>query len=457
MKIKFKVSSISLKLGLLFSSIFFTLFLILGFILYGVFTNLFVDYIKQDLLVRGNNHARIINESSTGQTIEHVVEMEKGATTSVLITDMDQQVLASSTPLKQDMNSHFVAKGSKQTSHVLESDWRQHEYIITVSPIKTGFVYMYYPSKILREIIFVMEVLFIVAGVGIVLLTFGLIGLLSQRLTKPLVTMKEATNKMALGKYSENIPIKGNDEIAQLGNSIQLLGEQLQYFEKSRNEFLAAVSHELRTPLTYIKGYSDILLKGNIYSVTDQQNYLKIINKEASRISFLVNDLFEMSKLQVGEFELNKEIAMINMLIEKVVSNLEPAARKKGIEIKSEYQPDLPAIPIDVHRMEQVFYNLIENAIKYTIQGEIKVRSYLKNEFVIIEIKDSGIGIPSDELPKIWERFYRVDQSRTRKTGGTGLGLYVVKQIIESHKGNIVVSSVENEGSTFIIFLKLLK
>ncbi|WP_017380606.1 sensor histidine kinase [Paenisporosarcina sp. TG-14] len=448
---------ITLKIGLLFSTIFIGLFLILASILYGVFTNLFVDYITQDLQVRGNNHARIVAESPNKETIGHVIEMEKGASTSVLITDVEQKVLASSETPDQDMDNHLVDKGSKQTARVLESDWRQHKYIITISPMKNnaGYVYMYYPSKILREIIYVMNVLFIVSGLGILLLAFGLIGLISQRLTKPLVIMKEATNKIALGKYKQVISVKGNDEIAQLGNSIQLLGEQLQYFENSRNEFLAEVSHELRTPLTYIKGYSDILAKGKVSNKEDQENYLNIINKEASRLTFLVNDLFEMSKIEVGKFELNKEVTMINELIEKVVSNLMPAARKKGLDIKTDYQADLPEISVDLERMEQVFYNLIENAIKYTIKGQITVRSYLKSDFVIIEIIDSGIGIPSEELPKIWERFYRVDQSRTRKTGGTGLGLYVVKQIIESHHGNIIGSSKEKEGSTFTIFLKL--
>lgn len=448
---------ITLKIGLLFSTIFIGLFLILASILYGVFTNLFVDYIEQDLQVRGNNHARIVAKSPNKETIGHVIEMEKGASTSVLITDIEQKVLASSETPDQDMYNHLVDKGSKQTARVLESDWRQHKYIITISPMKNnaGYVYMYYPSKILREIISVMNVLFIVSGLGILLLAFGLIGFISQRLTKPLVIMKEATNKIALGKYKQVISVKGNDEIAQLGNSIQLLGEQLQYFENSRNEFLAEVSHELRTPLTYIKGYSDILAKGKVSNKEDQENYLNIINKEASRLTFLVNDLFEMSKIEVGKFELNKEITIINELIEKVVSNLMPAARKKGLSIKTDYQADLAEISVDVERMEQVFYNLIENAIKYTIKGQITVRSYLKSDFVIIEIIDSGIGIPSEELPKIWERFYRVDQSRTRKTGGTGLGLYVVKQIIESHHGNIIGSSTENEGSTFTIFLKL--
>ncbi|PLR83680.1 sensor histidine kinase [Bacillus sp. V33-4] len=456
MKVLTKFKSISFKLGLLFSGIFISLFLVLAFLLYGVFTNFFVDYIKQDLMARGNNHARILEDQFNKTTLNHVIEMERGVRTRVLITDTEQKILASSIVPDQEMKQHILDWENSKAGRILESDWQQHKYIISVSPIEknAGYVFMYYPSYILREIVLVLNVLIAVASIGIVLLAFGLIGILSRKLTKPLLTMKEATNEMASGKYKQKIAIKGNDEIAQLGNSIQKLGEQLQYYEDSRNDFLAAVSHEIRTPLTYIKGYSDILNKGIIKSSAEQAEYLKIINKEAKRISFLVNDLFEMSKLQVGKFELNKEWANINTIIEKVISNLKPEAIKKDLVLNESIQTDLPAVQVDTQRMEQVLYNLIENGIKYTYHGGITVRSYVKKEFIAIEIKDTGIGIPQEDLAKIWERFYRVDQSRTRKTGGTGLGLYVVKQIIESHGGDITVKSTENEGSVFTIFFK---
>lgn len=453
MKIKF--NSISFKIGLLFSGVFIVLLLLLGSILYGVFTNLFVDYVKQDLLARGNNHAEILEDMFDQATINHVIAMEKGVVTDVVITDDQQKVVASSIKLDRDMKEHLLSKRSKSSGFV-EVDWKQHDYIITVSPIGNdqAYVYMYYPTYILRDIVFVMNMLIIVASLGIVLLAFGFIGLLSRKIAKPLLTMEKATNNMALGKYKQVIPVKGNDEISKLGNSIQLLGERLQYFEDSRNEFLASVSHELRTPLTYIMGYSDILTKGIIKNSEQQEEYLKIINKEAKRITLLVNDLFEMSKLQVGIFELNKEWAEMNPIIEKVISSLKPTAINKGLNLVQNLQLENQTVYIDIPRMEQVLYNLIENAIKYTNKGNINVHSYTKMEFTVIEIEDTGIGIPPGDLPRIWDRFYRVDQSRTRKMGGTGLGLYVVKNIIESHGGQIVVKSNESKGSTFIIFLK---
>lgn len=455
MKSRLKMNSISIKLGILFSGIFIGLFFILGFILYSAFTNLFIDYIKQDLVVRGNNHANVLEKQFHQETIEHVVKMETDVTTDVLIADSNQNILASSVVPDEDMKEHMLHRDQIHKGGLIEEDWREHDYLISISPIGNyqGYVYMYYPTSLLREIVVVLNIVMIVTSFGIVFLALALIGFMSRMLTKPLITMKEATNKMALGKYKQKIPVSGNDELAQLGESIQSLGEQLQEFDDSRNEFLATVSHELRTPLTYIKGYSDILMKGIVTKQEEQEEYLNIINKEAKRITFLVNDLLDVSKLQVGKFELNKGTANINPVIQKVILNLKPEAEEKGVALSAELS-DIPDTSIDVQRMEQAIYNLVENAIKYTIEGGITVHSYTTNDFVAIQISDTGIGIPADHLEKIWDRFYRVDSSRTRKTGGSGLGLYVVKNIIQSHGGDIRVESTENSGTTFTIYLK---
>ncbi|RHW37403.1 sensor histidine kinase [Neobacillus notoginsengisoli] len=452
-----KFKSISMKLGFTFSAIFISLFFILGFILYGIFTNIFVDYIQQDLLTRTKNHASILEKSFNESTIAHVLEMEQGIPSEVLITDSNNRILDSSIRLEEKITKNLHSKTIRDEGEIIENNWKNQKYIIAVSPIgnQLGFIYMFYPSSILREIVFVMNILFIAANAGILLLAFGIIGILSRSLTKPLLAMKDATTKMAMGKYRQTIPVKGQDEIAQLGNSIQLLGEQLKHFEDSRNDFLAAVSHELRTPLTYIKGYSDVLQKGLIKDQKEQEDYLRIINKEAHRVAYMVNDLFEMSKLQTGNFLLEKEAASINIPIEKVIMNLGPVARNKGLKLKMELQPDLPDIPIDLDRLEQAFYNLIENSIKFTTQGSVTVKTFVKSDFIVVEVSDTGTGIPASDLPKIFDRFYRVDQSRTRKTGGTGLGLYVVKQIVEAHNGEIHVTSHESTGTTFSLFLKI--
>ena len=451
-----RFKSVSFKIGLIFSGVFIALLLILGLTIYGVFTTIFVDYIEQELVARGNNHASILEKNFDKSTVDHVIMMEQAVPTEVLISDSAGQIVSSSTVTDSEMIEHIYTGSGLKEGKITVSEWQEHKYIISISPIGKGegYLYMYYPSSILRDIVFTMNVLIISASIGVFLLAFGLIGFLSRRLTKPLLHMEEATMKMSQGKYRQKILYKGDDEIARLSSSIQTLGEQLQYFEDSRNQFLSAVSHEIRTPLTYIKGYSDVLMKGMGKDPEENFQYLEIINREAQRISFMINDLFEMSKLQVGQFELSKEHADINSIIQRVVASLNPAAQKKGLAITTELEKEVPQLFVDVQRMEQVFYNLIENGIKYSAEGRVSVRSYLRNQLVVVEVSDTGIGIPEQDIPLVWDRFYRVDQSRTRKTGGTGLGLYVVKQIIEAHDGDIKVESIENHGSVFTIYLK---
>jgi two-component system, OmpR family, sensor histidine kinase BaeS len=451
------LNSISIKLGLLFSIVFLTLMLILGSTLYGVFTNLFVDFVTSDLLNRGSNHAKALGDAYSKNMIEHVLSMERGGTTHLVITDKNQKIIGSSVPLNQEMKKYMLKNSIKESNVILDNDWKNDRYITTVSLIghSKGYIYMFYPTNVLKETVFVLKLLIIVTGIGTALLGFGLIGFLSRTITKPLLSMKDATNKLAEGKYRQKIPSKGNDEVAQLSSAIQRLGEQLQFYEDNRNEFLSAVSHELRTPLTYIKGYSDVLSKGLVKNHEEEMEYLSIINKESKRVAFLVDDLFEMSKLQMGKFQLNKETGDINFIIKKVTETLRPAAEKKGIMLTISLQEQMAPIRMDVNRMEQVIYNLIENAIKYTDYGEVTIHSSSQNHDVVIEIKDTGQGIPSQEILKIWDRFYRVEKSRARKTGGSGLGLYIAKQIVDSHDGEIKVNSIENEGSTFFIYLPM--
>jgi two-component system sensor histidine kinase BaeS len=446
---------ISVKLGLLFSGVFLPLLLLLGFLLYGVFTNLFVDFVNKDLLIRGSNHAKALEEDDSQKMIEHIISMEKGGTSLILITDKDQRVLGSSVRPDAEMKRVLKSNRKSPSNEIIDSKWRTDKYLIAVSSISNdkGFIYMYYPTAILRETVSVLKILILLASLGTTFLAVGLIGILSRKITQPLLTMKDATNSMAQGKYRQEIPAAGNDELAQLAYSIQQLGERLQHYEDTRNEFLSAVSHELRTPLTYIKGYSDVLSKGIIKDKDEQAEYLAIINRETKRISYLVNDLFEMSKLQVGKFQLNKEIANINQVVEKAVGSLKPSAEKKGIVLNMYLSEGLSEINVDLLRIEQVIYNIVENAIKYTDKGEVDIETRQNNHFIMIIITDTGIGIPDPELLKIWDRFYRIEKSRARKTGGTGLGLYIVKQLIEAHHGEIKVKSSEGQGTAFTIYL----
>ena len=449
---------ISFKIALLFTSIFFILFFLMGYMLYGLFSNLFVDYITQDLLTRGDNHAKVLEENFNQNTLTHVALMEKNVVTDVVVTDANHEVIIFSEPVTKDMENYLL-KESVMEHFTINDNWsKEEDYIATVSPIakgEYGYVYMFYPTTLLNETVSVLKLFMLIASIGVIMLAIGLIGYFSKKMTIPLLEMKEATNQMAEGNYQQEISVEGEDELAQLAFSIKSLGEQLQYFENTRSEFLAGVSHELRTPLTYIKGYSDILLKGIIKDKEEERNYLLIINEETKRVTNLVNDLFDVAKIQTGKYEIHKEQMDIKALLQKIVRSLSLVAEKKNIILQCEFLEAENYKPIyilaDPDKISQVIYNLVENAIKYTEQGIITVGIKENDQDIKIIINDTGIGIPEKDIPHIWEGFYRVEKSRARQTGGSGLGLYVVKQIIQLHGGNIEVASVEGKGTTFTI------
>ncbi len=448
---------ISFKIAILFTTIFFVLFFLLGYMLYGLFSNLFVDYISQDLLTRGDNHAKVLEENFNQSTLHHVALMEKNVETNVVVTNEKQQIIVFSDPVTSEMESYFL-KESIDTHLTINNNWSNQSFIATVSPIKKGelgYVYMFYPTSLLDETVTVLKIFMLIASIGIILLAIGLIGYFSKRMTIPLLEMKDATNRMSKGEYQQSLKINGKDELAQLAYSIRSLGEQLHYFENTRNEFLAGVSHELRTPLTYINGYSDVLLKGLIKNKEEEKKYLKIINEETKRVTNLVNDLFDLTKMQNGKFEIHREKVDVKALLKKVMDTLSPVADQKDLIFRYHSlnkKEDNPVyLFLDPEKMGQVFYNLLENAIKYTEQGTIIASIDQDGQHVKVVIMDTGIGIPKEDLAHIWEGFYRVEKSRARQTGGSGLGLYVVKQIVQLHGGVIEVDSIEGKGTTFTI------
>lgn len=222
--------------------------------------------------------------------------------------------------------------------------------------------------------------------------------------------------------------------------------------DKMRKDFVANVSHELRTPLTTIKSYTETLLDGALDNKEYTLNFLNVINSESERMTRLVKDLLQLSKLDYDKMEWNMKSLNILNLLKDCMVKMEIAAKQKNQSLDFEAFGDLCEINGDKDRIEQVIINIISNAIKYTPEnGSIKVTAKRLEGSVEIRIADSGIGIPKDELPRLFERFYRVDKARSRAMGGTGLGLSIAKNIVEAHKGSIRIESEYEKGSEVII------
>jgi two-component system phosphate regulon sensor histidine kinase PhoR len=225
---------------------------------------------------------------------------------------------------------------------------------------------------------------------------------------------------------------------------------KLGMLERVRKDFVANVSHELRTPLTAIKGYTETLLEGEIQDLSQIHEFLTVIANHAERLSLIVQDLLSLSRIESADFTPSLQPVSLKRVGERVIGTVGEMARKKSISLTLNIPEVIPEIPADELLLEQALLNLLDNAIKYNREGgTVSLSAMLKDSEVEVKVTDTGIGIGSEHLPRIFERFYRVDKGRSREMGGTGLGLSIVKNIIEKHGGKVWAESELNEGSTF--------
>jgi signal transduction histidine kinase len=286
--------------------------------------------------------------------------------------------------------------------------------------------------------------------------------ILSLRFTRPILKIKNTTEKIAAGDLSARIKSKRKDEIGELAQTIDYMGEQLSKIEQLRRDLIANVSHELRTPLSLIRGYAETILDVTGDKKDRREKQLEIIIEEAERLSRLVDDILNLSQLQSGFFKLNKTSFNISELIDNTAARYEILSGQSGVSISRTGVSGL-MVTADESRIGQVLYNLINNAFNHTTSGgAIAVKLLELNDSVRIEVSDTGSGISREELPHIWERYYKGDNTGDRKKC-MGLGLAIVKGVLEAHGASFGVVSTSTmeakrtgnpSGTTFWFELK---
>ena len=273
----------------------------------------------------------------------------------------------------------------------------------------------------------------------------------------PIRKITRGADRFASGNFEEKIDVHSNDEIGYLAASLNYMANELNTLEEDQKKFVSNVSHDFRSPLTSIKGYVEAILDGTI-PVELQDKYLNIILFETERLNKLTKSLLELNKfgkhgimLDITEFD-------INNTIKTTVQTFEGTCLQKHISFNLILTGEKLFVSADISKIQQVLYNLIDNAIKFShADSAITIETTEKNETVFVSVKDTGIGIPSDSLKKIWERFYKTDLSRGKDKKGTGLGLSIVKEIIQAHGENINCISTEGVGTEFIFTLPIAK
>lgn len=274
----------------------------------------------------------------------------------------------------------------------------------------------------------------------------GMSYIFSKRITKPVKQMKHITQKFAAGDLAERVPESVIPELNQLSVSFNSMASSLGDVEQRRRELVSDLTHELRTPLTVVRGYLEELADGKIDGTPEL--YLRLI-RETRRLERLIHDLQELSKAEAGYLSINSQILNLYPLLSSLVDRFGDQLLEEGPDLILNCPEDLPCVAADRDRTEQILVNLLGNAIRYTEVGSIVVRAWKQNRQVWISVEDTGVGIAAEDLPYVFERFWRADPSRSTHSGGTGIGLAIARRLVELQGGNIEVESKLGKGSIF--------
>lgn len=354
---------------------------------------------------------------------------------------------------------------------------------VYLGTIKCGFSQSYLNEEINKTIEIIARKILLLSAISLVI---GLIltNFLATYLVKPIKQLTLAAVELGSGNLETQVEIKRNDEIGQLARTFNEMAKKLKQLDEMKDSFVSSVSHELRSPLSAIDGYCDFLLEGvkGDMPKDKQEKALNIIKDSVNRLATFINNILDLAKIKAGRLELHKTATNPAEIINEIVSLFDQLAKKQQKFLYAEIQENLPPMNADPERIKQVLTNLIGNALKFTDAGAtIKVvarlvnnralnnynlnltrdRGYINqniaNMFIEILVADTGIGIPQNELPKIFERFYQVGGTTAKKPKGTGLGLSIALEIVKLHNGFMGVESVYGKGTTFKFLIPVWK
>ncbi|OES43955.1 sensor histidine kinase [Domibacillus iocasae] len=311
-----------------------------------------------------------------------------------------------------------------------------------------GIIYLYVPLERIDELVSSL-VMFWAAG-AVLLMALLLYGGLkwTDYVIKPLENMKNAAVRLSKGDYKARVPADSEDEFGQLARTFNEMADAIEQEDEQRKTFIATVSHELRTPLSYIKGYSEAAING----IGNQKKQLSIIHREAIRMERLVNDLLELIRLDSGKMNMEKTFIPLADLVYRTVDIFRLKHDHFQLDVDEE-----TIVNGDEGRLSQVMTNILDNAVRYS-KKKTPIYITLKREKNMIKwiVRDTGAGMPENEIPKITNQFYRINKARTRHDGGSGLGLSIVKQIVERHDGKLMIESEAGVGTTVTVILPAL-
>lgn len=369
---------------------------------------------------------------------------------------VDETKKVSPAIMQQTLAGKYIAQGT------MDGFYNQQYYIVGLpivvpkangQSVQIGAVFAAYNVQSFNIFRLDMLKMFVLAAIAAFMVSFCVVWLFTYRLVQPLRNMAAAARCFGEGNFSVRVPVASEDEIGQLSVAFNNMADSLGSVEHVRRDFIANVSHELKTPMTTIAGFIDGILDGTIPPEKEGQ-YLHIVSQEVKRLSRLVRTMLDLSRIDSGELKLRPaRFDLTNTVLSALIS-FEKAIEDKGIEVRGLENTESLFVDGDPDMIHQVVYNLIDNAVKFTNEkGYLEIHLREDQNRMTVSVENSGDGISPDELPMIFERFYKTDKSRSQDKNGMGLGLYIVKTIIRLHGGEITATSVWHQNCRFEFWL----
>lgn len=463
-------SSLKWKLSITYLLIIVTIMTLSGFFLIRSIENYYLNNTKINYLTQANILSNLTaqNLNSGNTSLRSIIKnYSKQVNARVLFINRDGRVLIDSFGKEKGLEGEVLTfeevesavKGeSRAKIHYIENGgWVLYVAVPVFAFQRVAGVVMFSASinsvmENIKEVQWQLITIFLFIGIIITLISF----MVATYINRPIGKLTRAVNRMAKGDLSTRVKIYTKDEIGQLAQAFDKMGHELERYDKRLKSFVANASHELRSPLSSIKVMVESLLneKEPDYKIT--REFLTDINKEIDRLTRLIKNLMELTRMDKMK-ELNRTEFNLTDLIEEVVEKLKPLAKQKQLTVNIR-APQNFEVYMDYERIFRMVANLVDNAFKYNVDnGVVEISCKREDNNVVLTISDTGIGIPEENIHSIFERFVRVEKSRTRGSGGFGLGLALVKEIVELHKGKIEVESTINEGTTFKVILPDVK
>ena len=414
----------------------------------------------KDFLAKSDTHQR-------AEMIEQSLEFLMGYQQCIIwITDPDGHLLfPDDTPVPENYSPGEILRIRQEMVEeekqyvigdfydILEATWLSVIAPVYEDSALTEYIVFHYPmSRIYRYRRLFQRVLF---AILITIMVFALIPLFiyQTKIRKPLEEITEGARKYSEGILDYQIPVRGDNDLSYVARSLNYMADHLDKNNEYQLRFLANISHDFRSPLTSIKGFANAMRDG-VIPPDLYPKYLGTISYEADRLEKLTHNLTVLNDLDVNRHELNMEVFDINQVILQVLQSSEELGRQGSIRLTRRFENETLMVRADEEKIQQVLYNLIDNAIKFSpSDSEVVVQTYCTKKKAFISVKDHGKGIAKDELAKIWDRFYKSDSSRGKDRKGSGLGLSIVRDIINAHNERINVISTEGVGTEFLFTL----